>query len=98
MFARVNITHAKPEMAGRVVQYANETIIPAMKKLNGFKGYLGLVDRATGKAYAITFWDSEAALKASEAAAGQARSSAVSDLTLSPPEVERMEVLIDTRA
>lgn len=97
MFARVNSFHADPAKAEQAKKYVNDTIIPAAKKIDGYKGYLALVDRATGKSYGITFWESEAAMKASEEAGTKLRSAAASDLSLSAPTVERMEVLVNTR-
>ena len=34
-------------------------LLPLMRQQVGFKGYLGLVDTATGKLIGISLWDSE---------------------------------------
>jgi heme-degrading monooxygenase HmoA len=99
MFARVNIIQGDPAKTKQYTEYTKNTIQPALKKIKGHKGMLQLADPVTGKAYSITFWDSEADMKASEESAGSVRSHAVSDLGITaPPMVERMEVVLDTRA
>ena len=97
MYARVNSFQVDPKNMAQATKYANETLIPTLQKMKGYKGYLGLSDPTTGRSYAIVFWEDEAAMKASEQAAGQVRSSAVSALNVGTPQVERMEVVIDTR-
>lgn len=52
------------------VRYAQEVILPRVRELPGWKGALALIDRATGAARFMTFWESRDAMRASEAAAG----------------------------
>ena len=73
------------------IKLVKETIVPGAKKLAGFKGGYWLVDRASGKGFSVTLFESEAALKASEDAAAQLRSQASSLTKITG--VERYEVV-----
>ena len=65
MFARVGTAQAaqsanSDDLARRV----KEIVVPVLKQQKGFKKLYTLLDRESGKAYSINFWDSEADLKA----------------------------------
>jgi len=77
MFARVTITQGPPERAEEVIRLVKEQIIPAAKKLRGFKGGYWLADRATGKGLTVTFWTNAEAEGASAPSAAQMRAQAV---------------------
>jgi len=91
MHARVTKLEGSPDHLDAAIKLVKETIVPAAKKLQGFKGGYWLVDRASGKGFSVTLFESEAALKASEDAAAQLRSQA-SPLTKITG-VERYEVV-----
>jgi heme-degrading monooxygenase HmoA len=74
MFARV--TRFEGGSAGEIdesVRIAREKVLPAARELEGFKGLISLADRSAGSAVAITFWETEDALRASEERANQLR-------------------------
>jgi len=50
-----------------------EEVLPALRNTDGFRGLISLVDRASGDALAITLWESEGAMHASEAKADEMR-------------------------
>ena len=91
MHARVTKFEGSPDQLDAAIKLVEETIVPAAKKLQGFKGGYWLVDRATGKGFSVTLFESEAALKASEDAAAQLRSQASSLTKITG--VERYEVV-----
>lgn len=70
MFARVTTVQIQPGAADDITQYVNEVVVPAAKKAHGFAGIQILVNPATNKGIAITFWDSEADMVAGEASNG----------------------------
>lgn len=70
MFARVTIVQIQPGAADDLTQYVNEMVVPAAKKAHGFGGIQILVNPATNKGIAITFWDTEADMAAGEAGSG----------------------------
>ena len=91
MHARVTKFEGSPDQLDAAIKLIKETMVPAAKKLQGFKGGYWLVDRAAGKGFSVTLFESEAALKASEDAAAQLRSQASSLTKITG--VERYEVV-----
>ena len=91
MHARVTKFEGSPDQLDAAIKLVKETIVPGAKKLQGFKGGYWLVDRASGKGFSVTLFESEAALKASEDAAAQLRSQAQSVTKITG--VERYEVV-----
>ena len=59
MYARVTTTQFSPYRLDESIHIAREQIVPAAQQQNGFKGYLMLVDRSTGKGITITLWEGE---------------------------------------
>ncbi len=93
MFARQSTIQASPEKAEEGIRYFNETTLPAVRQVSGFLGATMLLDRKTGKTVVTTYWESENALKASEAKANELRRNAASQFkAIGEPIVERFEV------
>ena len=59
MYARVTTTQFSPYRLDESIHIAREQIVPAARQQSGFKGYLMLVDRSTGKGITITLWEGE---------------------------------------
>lgn len=59
MYARVTTTQFSPYRLDESIHIAREQIVPAAEQQSGFKGYLMLVDRSTGKGITITLWEGE---------------------------------------
>ena len=59
MFARVTTTQFSPYRLDEAIHIAREHTVPAAQQQTGFKGYLMLVDRSTGKGITITLWEGE---------------------------------------
>ena len=94
MFARVTTVQLQPGAADDVTRYLNEVVVPAAKQARGFRGIQILVNPATNKGIAVTFWDSEADMAAGEASDGyyaQAMAGGVRFLS-GPPTTEAYEV------
>jgi hypothetical protein len=73
MFARASEFHGPPEQLEEGVRYARSAIVPAVSRIPGYRGTIGLVDWENGKAWTLTLWDSEAAMRASEDEASELR-------------------------
>jgi hypothetical protein len=69
VFARVSTFEAQPEQLDEMNREGVEHILPALKMQNGFTGGLVLADRQSGKVLAVTLWESEQAMEATEEAA-----------------------------
>jgi hypothetical protein len=95
MHARVTTFEGSPEQLEAGIKLIKETIAPGAKRLQGFKGGYWLVDRATGKGFSVTLFESEAALHATEDDAAQLRSRASNITRITA--VERYEVVAEAR-
>ena len=93
MFVRVTTSQATPGKADEAVRLIKKDVLPAAKAMPGFKGGVWTIDRATGKGVTVTFFESEAALKASDAAAQKIRTKVVGELGARVISVERYEVI-----
>jgi hypothetical protein len=56
MFARVHTLDTTPEQYERGLEIVRDELLPYTQNANGFRGIIGLVDRATGKSIVITLW------------------------------------------
>lgn len=94
MNARVTSLSGSPADVDAGVANFRENVVPFTREQGG-KGALLLVDRQTGNAIAITLWEDEEALRASEERANTLRADAASEMGASqPPTVERYEVAV----
>lgn len=59
MYARVTTIQISPYRLDEAIGTLREQVAPAMQQQDGFKGYLMLVDRSTGKSLNITLWEGE---------------------------------------
>jgi heme-degrading monooxygenase HmoA len=66
MHARVVTIQFQPGMTDRAIAIFHESVVPAAREQEGFTGGLLLTDRITGKAVAISLWETEADLTAGE--------------------------------
>ena len=93
MYARVTTLQADTARMEDAVRFTREQLIPRAKTLPGFQGGYWLGDRATGRAMAITLWDTEEEMRASEELAAQLRDESAGQLGGTVLSVERMEVI-----
>jgi hypothetical protein len=73
VYARVNTLQAAPNRIDDLARVVREVVFPGIHGLSGFRGYLVLGNRETGKALGVTLWASEEDRGSSEAQAGQIR-------------------------
>jgi heme-degrading monooxygenase HmoA len=92
MHARVSRFQDDPTRLDEAEQYAMETIVPAAQQQPGFLGLLSLIDRDSGASLAITLWESEQAMRDSEAAANRLREDSAAHTDAQITSVERYEV------
>jgi heme-degrading monooxygenase HmoA len=90
--ARVSIFEGPPFKIDDLVSQAREQVLPQARQMDGFKGLIALGDRQSGKTLAITFWEDEEAMRASEEAANQLRSESAEASGEQIVGVERYEV------
>ena len=68
MFARVSTYAGRPEQLDEMHHEGVEHVLPALEMQDGFSGGLVLADRQSGKVLAVTLWESEQAMDATEEA------------------------------
>ena len=57
MYARISPYRFDPVREEQLQRLTDEQLIPAIRQLPGFRHYFGTIDRATGRGYAITVWE-----------------------------------------
>lgn len=96
--ARATHLEVAPDQIDGGIRYAREAILPKVGALPGWKGALALVDRATGAARFMTFWQDADAMGAAE---GQAAPPGGDDAAPDAPEsafsVERYDIVFSHR-
>ena len=97
MFGRMTTIEATPETVDAGVAMLRDEVFPGVRSMDGFRGMLGLGDRSTGKMMAITLWETEEAMRASEEGANQLRAATSEATSARIASVERLEVVFDER-
>jgi heme-degrading monooxygenase HmoA len=77
------------------IQTIRDTVVPRARELDGFRGFIGFVDRESETFMSFTLWESEEAMRASEEAANALRSDATKQIgATGEPTVKRFEVAV----
>jgi heme-degrading monooxygenase HmoA len=91
-WVRLTTLSGDPGKTDDGIRHFESQVIPEMSKLQGFRGAVLLVDRATGDGMAATIWDTKGDLEASSNPAGPIRAAASAVMGASDPQVENFEV------
>ncbi len=94
MYARVTTVQSPPERVDDATRHIRENLLPQLQQQDGFKGFIGLGDRQSGKVLGVVLWESEEALRASDEAASRLRSGAAEATGSSVADVDRYEVTL----
>ncbi len=94
MYARVTTLEGPPEKIDAATQHTRENILPQLQQQDGFKGFIALGDRQSGKILGVVLWESEEALRASEEAARSIREESAETIGDTIAGVERYEVTV----
>ena len=95
MYARVNTIEGSPDRMDDATRHIQEQTMPQLRQMEGFKGFVALGDRNSGKVLGVAFWESEEALRATEEALSSVRSGAAEAAGGTLTGVERYEVLFN---
>jgi heme-degrading monooxygenase HmoA len=94
MHARVTTIYGSPADADAGIENFRTNVVPFAHEQGG-KGAILLVDRDRGEAVAITLWDDEQSLQATEESANALRAGAADDMgATGAPKVGRYEVAV----
>jgi hypothetical protein len=75
-------------------RHVREQVIPRLQQMEGFKGFIALGDRQSGKLQGVALWESEDALRATEGSASQVRSDSAEAMGATVAGVEEYEVSV----
>lgn len=92
MHARVTTLSGSPDNADAGIANFRDNVVPYAK--SDGKGAILLIDRESGKAIAVTLWEDEEAMRASEESADALRADAARQMGAQQPTVERYEVAV----
>src|SRR5215212_2745416 len=95
MYARVTTIEGAPERMDDAKGHTQEQTLPQLQKMEGFKGFLALGDRNSGKVVGVAFWESEEALRATDEAVSSVRSGVAEAASGTVASVENYEVLVN---
>jgi heme-degrading monooxygenase HmoA len=95
MYARVTTIQGAPAKIDEAKGHIQEQTLPQLQKMDGFKGFLALGDRNSGKVVGVAFWESEEALRATEEAVSSVRSGAAEAADGTVASVEHYEVFVN---
>jgi heme-degrading monooxygenase HmoA len=100
MHARMTRSRVAPTIVDDAVRILESSILPAAREQPGYRGYLHLVDRATGDGVSITLWASDDEMRAGETGSYfREQISKVRSLLTGEPDVRGYEVAVhDVRA
>jgi heme-degrading monooxygenase HmoA len=96
MHARVTTGTVRPERLDEFVRSLRESLVPAAERQQGYREFLLLTDRGSGRVVGLTLWETEQDLRASEEAAGYYREhlAKLAPFFASPPSRDAYEVAL----
>jgi heme-degrading monooxygenase HmoA len=93
MHARVTTLEVPPDRMDDATRHVQEQTLPQLRQMDGFKGFVTLADRQSGKVLGVAFWESEEALRATEVEVSGVRSEAAEAAGGAVTGVEQYEVI-----
>ncbi len=94
MYARVTTLEGPPDKIDDGTRHVQEQTLPQLQQMDGFKGFVTLADRQSGKQLAVALWESEEALRATEDTVSSMRSGVAEAAGATVAGVERYEVAV----
>jgi len=96
MYARITKTQFSPYRLDEAIDIVREHTVPAAQQQTGFKGYLMLVDRSSGKGITITLWEEESDREVTGPNSEYYRDAIgkMVPFLMEPPDVEDLEIVI----
>ncbi len=94
MYARVTTLEVPPERMDDATRHVQEQVLPQLSQMEGFKGFIALGSRQSGKLQGVAFWESEEALRATDEAVVPVREGAAEASGGTVASVEEFEVSV----
>ena len=94
MYARLTTIEGLPDKMDDATRHVREQTLSQLQQMEGFRGFVALGDRQSGKLLGLAFWESEEALRATEGAASSVRSGVAEAAGGTVAGVEQYEVVV----
>ncbi len=94
MYARLTTLEGPPDRIDDAIRYTQEQVLPQLQQMDGFKGFISLGDRQSGKVCGVALWESEEALRATDEAASRIRGGVADATGGRVADVEQYEVAV----
>jgi heme-degrading monooxygenase HmoA len=95
MHARVTTLEAPPDRMDDAKRHVQERLLPKLRQMEGFKGFVALGSSQSGKLQGVAFWESEEALRATDEAVVPVREGAAEASGGTVVSVEEYEVFVN---
>ena len=94
MHARLTTIEGVPDKMDDATRHVRENTLSQLQQMDGFRGFVALGDRQSGKLLGLAFWEDEEALRATEGAASSVRSGVAEAAGGTVAGVEQYEVVV----
>jgi heme-degrading monooxygenase HmoA len=94
MHARLTTIEAPSDRMDDVAREVQEQVLPQLQQLDGFRGFIALRDRGSGRVRGVALWESEEALRATDEAAARIRGGLAEATGGTVASVENYEVVV----
>jgi hypothetical protein len=94
MHARMTTMEGSPERLDEGLREIREDVLPQLQQQDGFKGFIVLDNRQSGKLMGFSLWESEQAMQASEEVADRTRRESAQTMSDTIAGIERYEVAL----
>ncbi len=95
MHVRVTTLEVPPERIDDAKRHVKERVLPQLRQMEGFKGFVALGSSQSGKLQGVAFWESEEALRATDEAVVSVREGAAEASGGTVVSVEEYEVFVN---
>ena len=95
MHARVTTLEVTPDRMDDAKRHVQERVLAQLSQMEGFKGFVALGSRQSGKVQGVAFWESEEALRATDEAVVSVREGVAEATGGTVASVEEYEVFVN---
>src|ERR687890_2213647 len=95
MHTRITTLEVPPDRMDDAKRHLQERVLPQLREMEGFKGFVALGSSQSGKLQGVAFWESEEALRATDEAVVSVREGAAEASGGTVVGVEEYEVFVN---
>jgi hypothetical protein len=97
MFGRATEIQGSPEQIEEGLRHLREQTIPALRDFEGARGFIGFLNRESGKIIGVSLWENEEAMIQARDRASRLRSASAQAAGGQITDVTEYEVVVDQR-